>query len=107
VRRLVSHPAQRLRLTDRGLLRPGMAADVVVFDPARVADRATYEDGRLAAGGVTHVLVKTPAKRFLTLKTEAELERLVSRCGRDVREKILRTASPARRQTVRKQASLL
>jgi N-acyl-D-amino-acid deacylase len=57
VRHLASHPAQRLRLTDRGLLRPGMAADVVVFDPERIADRATYEDGQRPAEGVRHVLV--------------------------------------------------
>ena len=57
VQRLSSHAAQRFGLTDRGLLRPGMAADVVVFDPARVADLATYEDGRRLAVGFEHVLV--------------------------------------------------
>jgi N-acyl-D-amino-acid deacylase len=57
VQHLAGHPARRLGLADRGLLRPGMAADLVVFDPARIADRATYEDGRQPAVGVTHVLV--------------------------------------------------
>lgn len=57
VQHLSSHPARRLGLADRGLIRPGMAADVVVFDAGRVADRATYEDGRQLAVGVEHVLV--------------------------------------------------
>ncbi|MGI5269401.1 N-acyl-D-amino-acid deacylase family protein [Nonomuraea sp. CA-218870] len=54
---LSSHPARRFGLTDRGLLRPGFAADVVVFDPLTVADRATYETPREPAAGVDDVLV--------------------------------------------------
>ena len=54
---LASHAARRFRLTDRGLIRPGFAADLAVFDPATIADRSTYEDGRTAADGVRHVLV--------------------------------------------------
>ncbi len=57
VQHLAAHAAQRFRLRDRGLLRPGMAADVIVFDPAAVADRSTYEDGRPLAVGMTHVVV--------------------------------------------------
>lgn len=54
---LASHPARRFGLADRGLLRPGFAADVVVFDPRTVADRATYEAPRALAIGVDDVLV--------------------------------------------------
>ncbi len=57
VRHLAAHAARRFGLRDRGLLRAGMAADVVVFDPNAVADLATYEDGRRPAVGVEHVLV--------------------------------------------------
>lgn len=57
VRHLAAHAARRFGLRDRGLLRPGMAADVVVFDPATVADRSTYDDGRRLAVGVEHVVV--------------------------------------------------
>jgi N-acyl-D-amino-acid deacylase len=57
VQHLAAHPARRLGLVDRGLIRPGMAADLVVFDAARIGDRATYADGRQPAEGVDHVLV--------------------------------------------------
>jgi hypothetical protein len=53
------------------------------------------------------VVYATPAKRFLTLKTEADWERLVPACGRNVREKVLRSASGERRQPGAKQRSLL
>lgn len=54
---LAGHPARRFGLSDRGLLRAGSAADVVVFDPAAVGDRATYADPRVLATGVDDVLV--------------------------------------------------
>jgi N-acyl-D-amino-acid deacylase len=57
VRKMASVPAARYRLRNRGLIRPGMAADTVVFDPDTVADRATYEDGRQYAEGVEYVTV--------------------------------------------------
>jgi N-acyl-D-amino-acid deacylase len=57
VSHLSYHAARRFGLTDRGLVRPGMAADVVVFDPDTVADRSTYEDGKTLAAGVEQVVV--------------------------------------------------
>ena len=57
VRRLTSFPADNLGLHRRGRLAPGHFADVVVFDPATVADRATYEVPHQYAVGVRHVLV--------------------------------------------------
>jgi N-acyl-D-amino-acid deacylase len=51
------HTARRFGLKDRGLIREGLAADVVVFDPDRIADRSTYDDGKALAVGVEHVLV--------------------------------------------------
>ena len=51
------HTARRFGLKDRGLLREGFAADVVVFDPDTIADRSTLDDGKALAVGVEHVLV--------------------------------------------------
>ncbi len=57
IRKMTSLPAQTHRLHDRGLLKVGLAADVVVFDPDRVADHATLEDGRRPATGIDDVIV--------------------------------------------------
>ena len=57
IRKLSGLPASNLGLKDRGLLQPGMFADVVVFDPKTVADRATFDKPHQYAVGVTHVLV--------------------------------------------------
>jgi N-acyl-D-amino-acid deacylase len=57
VRKMTSLPASILGLVDRGLLAAGMAADIVVFDPATIIDHATYEQPTLASEGVRHVLV--------------------------------------------------
>jgi N-acyl-D-amino-acid deacylase len=57
VRKMTGAPAARLRLTDRGLLRDGFAADLVVFDPARVRSNATYEEPRRYPDGIEHVVV--------------------------------------------------
>ncbi|MDV3129706.1 D-aminoacylase [Mycobacterium sp. 21AC1] len=55
---LSGRAAHRLRLADRGFIRPGFAADLVLFDPDTVADTATYDHPRRAATGFTHVFVR-------------------------------------------------
>jgi N-acyl-D-amino-acid deacylase len=57
VRRMTSLPARTFRFTDRGLLREGFAADVLVFDPAKVKDLSTYPDPHHYTEGFDHVLV--------------------------------------------------
>jgi N-acyl-D-amino-acid deacylase len=57
IRKMSSAPARRLRLTDRGELKLGFAADVVVFDPATIADRATYEQPLQYPVGIHTVIV--------------------------------------------------
>jgi N-acyl-D-amino-acid deacylase len=57
VRRLSALPATNLGLDHRGLLKEGMFADVVVFDPAQIADRATFEKPHEYAVGMKHVFV--------------------------------------------------
>jgi N-acyl-D-amino-acid deacylase len=57
VRKMAALPAERLKLADRGRLEAGRKADVVVFDPARVRDAATYENPHQYAEGFSRVLV--------------------------------------------------
>jgi N-acyl-D-amino-acid deacylase len=57
IRKMTSLPAQRFRLTERGLVRPGMWADIVVFDPKTVADTATFTKPHSYAVGFSFVLV--------------------------------------------------
>ena len=57
IRRLTSQPAENLKLRDRGRLAPGYFADIVVFDPATVADHATFESPQQFSTGVRDVLV--------------------------------------------------
>jgi N-acyl-D-amino-acid deacylase len=57
VRKMTGAPAARLGLTDRGLLRDGLMADLVVFDPARVRSNATYDEPRRFPDGIEHVIV--------------------------------------------------
>jgi N-acyl-D-amino-acid deacylase len=57
IRRLTSLPATNLRLAERGLLAPGFFADLVVFDPDRIQDHATYDEPHRYATGVVHVAV--------------------------------------------------
>jgi dihydroorotase/N-acyl-D-amino-acid deacylase len=57
VRKMTSLAAQRVGLADRGLLKAGMAADITVFDPASVADRATFEQPHQPSVGFAYVFV--------------------------------------------------
>lgn len=57
IRKMTSAVATRLSIPDRGLLKPGMFADIVVFDPATIADRATFEQPKQLSVGVRHVWV--------------------------------------------------
>jgi N-acyl-D-amino-acid deacylase len=57
VRRMTSLPAQKFQLKDRGLLREGFAADIVIFDETTVADRATFTDPHQFSAGIETVIV--------------------------------------------------
>ena len=57
IRKFTALPAQRMRLTDRGVLRLGMWADVVIFDPATIRDLATFEQPNQLSQGMEYVLV--------------------------------------------------
>ena len=57
VRKMTALPAATIGMIDRGYLAPGMAADVTVFDPRTVIDRATYENPAVLSEGIRHVFV--------------------------------------------------
>jgi len=57
IRKMTSLPARRFKLNDRGLIRRGYKADLVIFDPNQIIDRATFENPELTAEGVKRVFV--------------------------------------------------
>jgi len=57
IRKFSALPAQRMRLVDRGVLKKGMWADIVIFDPATIRDRATFENPNQLSEGMQYVLV--------------------------------------------------
>jgi N-acyl-D-aspartate/D-glutamate deacylase len=61
VRKMTSLPAQTFRLRDRGLVREGYWADLVVFDPERVADKATFDKPHQYSEGLSYVFVNGEA----------------------------------------------
>ena len=85
VRRMTSLPASNIGLADRGTLRPGAFADVVVFDPATIADRATYDAPHQYAAGVQHVFVNGTQVLHNGAHTGATPGRALKRAPRPVR----------------------
>ena len=61
IRKMTSAVAARLSIGDRGLLRPGFHADIVIFDPQTIADLATYEKPHQVSRGIRHVFVNGTA----------------------------------------------
>ena len=57
VRRMTSYPAQTFKISNKGLLREGMDADLVVFDPKTVIDNATFQDPHQYPQGIEYVMV--------------------------------------------------
>ena len=54
---MTSFPAERLGIWNRGLLREGCYADITIFDPDQIIDKATYDDSRQYPEGISYVLV--------------------------------------------------
>ena len=71
VRKMTSLPAQRVGLVDRGLVRPGLYADITVFDPTTVGDRATFERPHQPSVGIAYVFVNGVAVLAQGRLTEA------------------------------------
>ncbi|MBD2845972.1 D-aminoacylase [Paenibacillus sp. IB182496] len=81
VRKLTSFPVQRFRLGERGLLVPGYAADLVVFDPATIQDHATFEQPKQLPGGISHVIVGGELTLEEGRHTQAAAGRFLSASG--------------------------
>lgn len=79
VRHLTSAAAERLRLPDRGYLREGYAADLVLFDPATVSDTATFDEPRRTPVGISHVMVNGELAIDDSRRTESVSGRLLRR----------------------------
>ena len=92
VRKMTSQAAIRVGITDRGILRPGMFADVTIFDPATIRDESTFEDPRHYSTGVRHVLVNGRPVVADGRITDERPGRPIKRAGTDLR-------SQARRRT--------
>jgi N-acyl-D-aspartate/D-glutamate deacylase len=78
IRGMTSMPAQVFGFTDRGEIRPGAFADIVIFDPAQVQDKATYQDPHQIAEGMSWVIVNGQIAR-------RELEFTGARAGRPLK----------------------
>jgi N-acyl-D-amino-acid deacylase len=79
VNRITQRPAERLGLKDRGQLREGYFADLVAFDPAVVADGATFQEPRVHPKGFEHVWVNGAAAVSKGLRTEQRTGRVLAR----------------------------
>jgi N-acyl-D-amino-acid deacylase len=79
VRKMTSLPARKHRLGRRGELRPGWAADIVIFDLDTVADVATYDDPRRYPPGIEYVLVNGRVAVERGTQTDARAGRMLRR----------------------------
>ena len=86
MQKMSSFPAQRMGLADRGVLRPGLKADIAIFDPARVADTATFEKPHSYAAGVTTVIVNGEVAFENGTMTDARPGRVLYGPARTIRD---------------------
>jgi N-acyl-D-aspartate/D-glutamate deacylase len=81
VRKMTALPASMIGIVDRGFIATGMAADITVFDPATVIDRATYEEPARLSEGIRYVFVNGQAALRDGTVTGAQAGRVLSRSG--------------------------
>jgi N-acyl-D-amino-acid deacylase len=79
VRKMTSLPAAKHRIRDRGLLRAGAFADIVIFDPATIADVATYAEPRQYPAGIDYVIVNGKVAAERGSQTSARAGRMLRR----------------------------
>lgn len=88
VRKMTGLTADRFGLTDRGYVRPGLAADLVLFDPARILDRANYDEPAQAAEGVRGVWVNGVATIDAAGVTGARGGKMLRRVGSSLHQRV-------------------
>ncbi len=71
IHKMTGLPAARVGLRDRGLLQVGSYADITIFDPQRVFDRATFENPNQHPDGIKHVIVNGQLTVYDGLRTKA------------------------------------
>ncbi len=81
VRKMTSLPAQAFGLHDRGLLRPGMCADITIFDPNTIIDKATYKDPIQFPEGIEYVIVNGTVTVYKGEHTGIRGGRVLRHCG--------------------------
>ena len=81
IRKMTSFPARRFRLGMRGLIAPGYAADLVVFDPDEISDKATYDDPKHFPEGISRVLVNGAQVIMSGVHRGARAGRAIDRSG--------------------------
>ncbi|MDH5646694.1 MAG: amidohydrolase family protein, partial [Candidatus Heimdallarchaeota archaeon] len=79
IRKMTSYPAQTMGIFDRGLIREGMYADIVILDKDKVIDRATYRDPHQYPDGIVHVLVNGKLVVENNLQTENRPGKIITR----------------------------
>jgi N-acyl-D-amino-acid deacylase len=79
VHKMTAQPAARLGLQDRGVVKAGMKADLVLFNPATVIDRATFEQPRALSTGISRVWVNGALVWTGSAVTEARPGRVLTR----------------------------
>ena len=79
IHKMTQAPAERLRLSDRGRILEGLVADMVIFDPETVIDRATFEKPHQLAAGIPHVLVRGEPVVLNGVHTQARPGRVLRR----------------------------
>ena len=93
IRKMTSLPANRLRLFDRGRISPGMVADLVIFDPMKIQDNATFTDPLLYSEGIDYSIINGVMVIEEGRYTDAHPGRLL-RASREYENTSSRTTTP-------------
>jgi N-acyl-D-amino-acid deacylase len=86
IHKMTGLPAQVFGFTDRGVIAPGMAADIVLFDATSIIDRATFAEPTLPAAGIVEVFVAGDSVMRKGVASHRPVGRMLTRTGREARD---------------------